>query len=136
MAEQKISPARIESLRPLSPHLQIYSPLLTMMMSIAHRITGAALYFGMPLLAWYLVALATGPGAFATVAAITGSLVGRLMLFLFSWALFHHLLGGIRHFLWDLGLWMDDPEREWLTWGTLIGGVLLTLLVWGFALFA
>ena len=101
-----------------------------MMMSIAHRITGAALYVGTLLLAWYLVALAAGPGPFATVAAVYGSLLGQLILVLFTWALFHHLLGGIRHFMWDSGVWMDYPQREWLAQGTLVGGLALTVLVW------
>ncbi len=130
MAEPKTSPIHIAAARPLSPHLQVYAPLLTMMMSIAHRITGAALYVGTLLLAWYLVALAAGPGPFATVAAVYGSIPGQLILFLFTWALFHHLLGGIRHFVWDTGFWMDHPQREWLAQGTLIGGLALTVLVW------
>src|SRR5581483_6252728 len=44
MAEAKAT--RLKT-RPLSPHLQIYKPMLTMMMSIVHRITGGALYFGL-----------------------------------------------------------------------------------------
>jgi succinate dehydrogenase / fumarate reductase cytochrome b subunit len=116
--------------RPLSPHLQIYRPMLTMMMSIAHRITGAALYVGTLLLAWYLLALASGPDAFETAAWFLDSIVGKLVLLGFTWALFNHLLGGIRHFLWDAGYGMDHPQREWLAQGTLIGGLVLTVLVW------
>ena len=130
MAETKADPIRLAGLRPLSPHLQIYSPLLTMMMSIMHRITGVALYAGTLLLAWYLIALAAGPGPFATLSAVYGSIVGQIVLFGFTWALFHHLLGGIRHFVWDMGIWMDHPEREWLTRMTLGGGLLLALIVW------
>lgn len=125
---------RVEAARPLSPHLQIYRRTMTMMMSIVHRITGAALYIGTLLLAWYLLALAAGPGEFATVSAVMGSLLGRLVLFLFTWALLHHLLGGVRHFLWDMGWGMDHPEREYLAYGTLIGSVVLTLFVWAVAL--
>lgn len=136
MAEQKLNPVHLQALRPLSPHLQIYRPMLTMMMSIVHRITGAALYAGTLLLAWYLIALASGPESFATASAVMGSLLGRLVLLLFTWALFHHLLGGVRHFLWDMGWGMDHPEREYLAMGTLVGGILLTLIVWGIALFA
>ena len=83
--------------------------------------------------AWFLIALASGPHAFATAAWFLDSIVGRLVLLGFTWALFHHLLGGIRHFLWDSGWGMTHPEREWLAQGTLIGGVLLTVLVWGAA---
>ena len=66
--------------RPISPHLQIYRPMLTMVMSIVHRITGAALYFGMLLLAWWLIAAATGPNAYANVEWFMGSLIGQLIL--------------------------------------------------------
>ena len=116
--------------RPLSPHLQVYRPMLTMMMSIAHRITGAALYAGTLLLAWYLIAAASGPRAFGIAAGLLGSWFGLLILFGFTWALFHHLLGGIRHFLWDAGHGMDHPQREYLAQATLAGGIGLTLLVW------
>lgn len=121
---------RLEDRRPLSPHLQIYRPMLTMMMSIVHRITGAALYVGTLLVAWYLIAAATSETAFARAYAVLGSVFGQLILFGFTWALFHHLLGGIRHALWDTGVGMEPKEREWLAQGTLVGGIVLTVLVW------
>ena len=130
MAETEIDSIRLTQARPLSPHLLVYTPMLTMMMSIAHRITGAALYVGTLLLAWFLIALAAGSGPFAAVAAVYRSWLGILVLIGFSWALFHHLLGGIRHFIWDLGYGMDHPEREYLAQGTLYGGIALTILVW------
>ncbi len=116
--------------RPLSPHLLVYRPMLTMMMSIAHRITGAALYVGTLLLAWYLIAAASDARAFATASGVMTSVLGQVILFGFTWALFHHLLGGIRHFLWDAGYGMDHPARETLAQATLIGGIVLTVLVW------
>jgi succinate dehydrogenase / fumarate reductase cytochrome b subunit len=116
--------------RPLSPHLQVYRFALTMAMSIAHRITGVGLYVGTILLAWWLVAAASDASSFATASAFMGSAFGRLILFGFTWALFHHMLGGVRHFIWDLGYGMDHPEREYLAQGTLAGGLILTLLVW------
>ena len=116
--------------RPLSPHLSIFRPLITMVMSIVHRITGAALYFGMILLAWWLLAAATGPKAFATADAVFGSWFGRLVLFGFTWALLHHWLGGIRHLIWDTGAGYSHAARNGLSWATLIGSVVLTLLVW------
>ncbi len=129
MAEAQSRSATVRQ-RPLSPHLQIYRPTLTMMMSIAHRITGVALYAGTLLLAWFLIAAATDVHAFATVAGVLNSWFGKLVLFGFTWALFHHLLGGIRHFVWDAGYGMDHPEREWLAQGTLAGGIVLTIIVW------
>ncbi|WP_400769153.1 succinate dehydrogenase, cytochrome b556 subunit [Methylosinus sporium] len=116
--------------RPLSPHLTIYKPVLTMAMSIAHRITGAALYVGALLLALYFLGLALGPSAFEAVSWIANSLVGRIFVLLFSWALFHHLLGGVRHAIWDRGLYLDRDGRELLAKATLGGGVALTALLW------
>ena len=116
--------------RPLSPHLQIYRPMLTMVMSIVHRITGAALYYGMLLIAWWLIAAASGPNAYATFEAFIGSLIGRLILFGYTWALIHHTLGGIRHLIWDTGRGLDIPELRWLARATIAGSIVLTLLVW------
>ena len=89
--------------RPLSPHLRIYRLTLTMLMSIVHRITGAALYVGTLLLAWWLLAAASGPNAYATFQAVTSSFIGRVVLLGYTWALVHHMLGGIRHLIWDSG---------------------------------
>jgi succinate dehydrogenase / fumarate reductase cytochrome b subunit len=130
MAEVNSRPATSESRRPLSPHLQIYRPMLTMMMSIVHRITGGALYVGTLLLAWWLIAASVDAKAFATANGVLSSPIGLLILFGFTWSLFHHLLGGLRHFVWDLGYGMDHPEREYLAQATLIGGLVLTVVVW------
>ncbi|WP_298818777.1 succinate dehydrogenase, cytochrome b556 subunit [uncultured Roseibium sp.] len=116
--------------RPLSPHLQIYKPILTMVMSILHRITGAALYFGTILLAWWLIAAAAGPAYFDFVNEIYGSILGRLILFGFTWALVHHMLGGLRHFVWDMGAGFGKDAREWLAKATIVGSVSLTLILW------
>jgi succinate dehydrogenase / fumarate reductase cytochrome b subunit len=116
--------------RPLSPHLQIYKPMLTMMMSIVHRITGGALYFGTLLLVWWLIAAAAGPNAYATLQWFMESLLGRLILFGYTWALIHHALGGIKHLIWDLGYGFGPAEREWLTAATLAGSVALTVVLW------
>ena len=116
--------------RPLSPHLQIYRPMLTMVMSIVHRITGAGLYFGTALLAWWLLAVASGPNAYANFEWFAGSIVGQLILFGFTWALLHHALGGIRHLIWDLIYGFEPAEREMLTVATLVGSIALTIVVW------
>ena len=124
------------SARPLSPHLTVFRPLITMVMSIVHRITGVALYFGMLFLAWWLIAAATGPGAFDTASAFFHSYLGRLILFGFTWALIHHMLGGIRHLIWDTGVGFEPRTASMFAWATLVGSVVLTLVVWiiGYAL--
>ena len=126
MAETRITPHD----RPVSPHLQIYRPMLTMMMSIVHRITGGALYFGTLLLVWWLIAAAAGPNAYAMLQWFMESLLGRLILFGYTWALIHHALGGIKHLVWDLGYGFGPAEREWLTAATLAGSVALTVVLW------
>jgi succinate dehydrogenase / fumarate reductase cytochrome b subunit len=116
--------------RPLSPHLSIYKPMLTMMMSIVHRVTGAALYFGTLLLVWWLLAAVSGPSAYARVQWFMGTFIGRLILFGYTWALIHHMLGGLRHFIWDTGHGFGPSEREWLAWANLVGSIVLTLVLW------
>jgi succinate dehydrogenase / fumarate reductase cytochrome b subunit len=116
--------------RPLSPHLQIYTPMLTMMMSIAHRITGGALYFGTLLLAWWLIAAASGPNAYADFEAFMGSLIGQIILFGYTWALLHHMLGGVRHLIWDTLYGFEPAEREMLALATLVGSIGLTVVLW------
>ena len=116
--------------RPLSPHLEIYRFTLTMAMSIVHRITGVGLYVGVLLMAWFLLALSGDATSFAAFSGFTRSIVGQLLLFGFTWALFHHMLGGVRHALWDSGIGLDHPMRERLAEMSLIGGIGLTILVW------
>jgi len=121
---------KLEAERPLSPHLQIYRPMLTMMMSIAHRITGASLAVGFALLTWWLVAISMGPEAYATVDGFFGSFFGSALLFLFTWALIHHMLGGIRHLIWDTGAALDKTSIEVAAWLTIISSTVLTILIW------
>ncbi len=120
--------------RPLSPHLQIYRWSWTMAMSVAHRITGSALYGGTVLLTIWLVALASGPEAYSWVGWFFGSPIGYLALFAYTWILMHHMLGGVRHLIWDFGHGMEPTERVWLARMTLIGSTLLTVLIWAVVL--
>lgn len=101
-----------------------------MVMSIMHRVTGVALYFGTILVAWWLIAAATGAEYFALVNGLLGSWFGLLILFGYTWALMHHLLGGLRHFVWDTGSLMDKETSTKLAYATLIGSVSLTVLLW------
>ncbi len=123
------------SKRPLSPHLQIYRPAISMVMSIFHRLTGTALYLGMLVLAWWLIAAASGPDYYAFTMNLIGSPIGYLILIGLSWAVFHHALGGLRHFLWDTGRGFEIPTVLRLSWVTLLGSVTLTALFW-IAMFA
>jgi succinate dehydrogenase / fumarate reductase, cytochrome b subunit len=119
--------------RPLSPHLQIFRLMFTMLMSIVHRITGMALYFGSILLVWWLTAAAMGPDYFNFVQDIFGSWPGLFVLIGLSWALLHHFLGGIRHLVWDTGHGLKLPTVELLARLTLAGSILLTIGLWALA---
>jgi succinate dehydrogenase / fumarate reductase, cytochrome b subunit len=116
--------------RPLSPHLQIYRLTLSMVMSGLHRITGLCLVAGMVLLTWWLLAAAAGQNAYGTFEGFASSWIGRLILLGFSWSLLHHLIGGLRYLVWDLGYGLEPAEREWLLRANIIGSILATILLW------
>lgn len=116
--------------RPLSPHLQVYKPQMTSVMSILHRMTGAALGVGTLLVIWWLVAAAVGEEAYNTVRAFTESWVGTVLLFGWSVALFYHLCNGIRHLIWDTGYLFELKNAFRAGWFVLFMTVVLTALVW------
>jgi succinate dehydrogenase / fumarate reductase cytochrome b subunit len=123
-----------QAARPLSPHLQIYRWSWTMAMSVAHRITGCALYGGTLLIALWLVAAASGASAFAQAQWIAGSWFGQLVLFGYSFVLLHHMLGGLRHFIWDMGKGYEPETRLALAKYSIFVSAGLTILVWAVAL--
>ena len=116
--------------RPLSPHLQIYRWQWTMALSILHRFTGVALAIGTLLLVWWIVALSIGPDAFNLVNGLIASWIGQLCLLGWTFALFYHLLNGLRHLAWDAG-WGFELDAARLS-GLAVAGaaVALTILVW------
>lgn len=120
--------------RPLSPHLSVYRLMINMVMSMVHRVTGAALYFGTLLLAAWLVAAAMGPAQYDQVNAIYGHPLGKLILFGYTWAILHHALGGLRHFLWDTTRGLEIWQVNLLSWLSVIGSITLTFVVWGIGL--
>ena len=116
--------------RPLSPHLQIYRPMLSMMMSILHRITGLGLAVGILGYVIWLTLAATSDLYFATVQGLLSSWLGLIVVFAMSWALIHHMLGGLRHFVWDTGHGFKLNHVELLVRANIIGSVVLTVLLW------
>ncbi len=93
--------------RPLSPHLQIYRPQLTSILSILHRLTGVGLALGAVLFAYWIAAAAYGAEAFARANAVFVSGFGRLVLFGMTFAFFYHFANGLRHLAWDAGFGFD-----------------------------
>ena len=116
--------------RPLSPHLQIYRPQLTSVLSILHRLTGVALALGTGLLVWWLAAAAAGPEAFAGANEFLGSIFGRLLLLGWSFALFYHLCNGIRHLFWDAGYGYEIATLNRSGWLALVAALALTVIAW------
>lgn len=116
--------------RPLSPHLEIYRPQITSLLSIVHRLTGVGLAAGTLLLVWWLAAAATSDAAFAIVQAVIGSVPGLLLLFIWSFALFFHLCNGARHLLWDVGLGFEKGEYRASGQAVVILSGALTLVAW------
>ena len=116
--------------RPLSPHLQIYRPQLTSVLSILHRATGVFLALGTLMLTYWLAAAAAAPETYEHAQAIIGSMLGQLLLFLWTWSLFYHLANGIRHLIWDAGYGFDIPSvyrsGKYVIWAP----VVLTFLCW------
>lgn len=117
--------------RPISPHIQVYRPQLTSVMSITHRISGSILLLLAALWVWWLVALVNGPDAYAQFAAFNGSLLGHIIQVVISWALFYHLLNGVRHLLWDAG-WLLNLKGAYSSgWAVIVLSVLATIVLWG-----
>ena len=117
--------------RPLSPHLQIYRPQISSVLSITHRITGVALAFGSILLVAWIAVLAMGSedryGAFA---GFLRGPIGTILLLGWSWALFYHLGNGIRHLFWDAGMGFELATMRRSGWAVIVASVALTALAW------
>ncbi len=120
--------------RPLSPHLQIYRPHILMVSSILIRITGNGMTLGIVLVLWWLLAAAAGPETYeAHMAWLTHFWLAKLVWFGLIWALWYHMLGGIRHLIWDEAIGLDLPTAEKLGWiiviGSAIGAVLTSIIL-------
>ena len=112
--------------RPLSPHLTIYRPQMTSISSIFVRITGNALLAATLLLIAWLLAASTSAAAFAWVQCVITSWFGDLVFLLSLWALWYHMLGGLRHLIWDSGRGLELKVAERMGWMMIIGSLLLT----------
>jgi succinate dehydrogenase / fumarate reductase cytochrome b subunit len=113
--------------RPLSPHLSIYKPQITSVLSITHRGTGVFLFLGILLLNWWLVTSVYSDTGFWSVFATP---VGYIFLGFWSFSLFYHLLNGIRHLFWDMGKGFELKCVTKPGIAVVVGSVLLTALSW------
>ncbi|MET0250836.1 MAG: succinate dehydrogenase, cytochrome b556 subunit [Novosphingobium sp.] len=121
--------------RPLSPHLTIWRWGPAMAVSIFHRVMGNAMAFaGLPLLLWWVGALAAGPDAYATFQQHLGAWYGLVVLVGLSWAFFQHLTSGLRHFVLDMGAGYELHTNATWSWLVFVIGAGLTALFWAFVL--
>lgn len=116
--------------RPLSPHLQIYKPQLTSVLSILHRITGFALALGTLLIVWHLVAAAIGPNSYRFVQLFESSRPGQFLLLGWTFSLVYHLLNGIRHLVWDTGRNLDLKKAYRSGYLVIFSSIVLTVMIW------
>jgi succinate dehydrogenase / fumarate reductase cytochrome b subunit len=117
-----------KSSRPLSPHLQVYKPQITSVLSIAHRFTGVVLCFGAILLTYWLMAATYGELVFADAQAIMGSWIGQLVLIGVVFSLWYHFCNGIRHLAWDAGWGFELPVLRASGLAVIAAAVVLTVL--------
>lgn len=119
-----------QRMRPLSPHIQIYRPQLTSVLSIVNRITGVVLsFYAVALVAW-LISAAAGPQVYSTVHGFIRSWFGEILLFGATYSLFLHLCGGIRHLLWDAVYGFELRTIYASGWTVLVMSAVLTLITW------
>lgn len=114
--------------RPLSPHLTIYRPQITSFTSILVRITGNAMIVAAFLIVWWFLAAATSEEYFAIANGVITSVLGDIVMLLSLWGMWYHLLGGVRHLIWDNAVGLDMPTATKLGWAVIIGSFVLTLL--------
>ena len=128
--QKKGALSEVKNQRPISPHLQIYNPQITSVLSILHRILGVALSFGAVLLVYWLVAAAFGSGTYLQAQAFFASWFGQLILLGMSFSLFYHFANGIRHLIWDAGIGFDMPILRATGILVIISSFVLTVITW------
>lgn len=114
--------------RPLSPHITIYRKQITSASSIMVRITGIACLIASVIVVGWLLAAGGSERAFATTDGLVRGFLGDLILFFGSWGLFYHMLGRLRHLIWDLGYGWDVPVSEKMGYGMFIGATVLAFI--------
>jgi succinate dehydrogenase / fumarate reductase cytochrome b subunit len=119
-----------DSRRPTSPHLTIYKPQITSVLSICHRISGLALYAGTAVLVWWLWVIAYAPDTYSGMQECLNSWVGRIALIGWTFAFYFHLSNGLRHLMWDAGWGFSLPQVTHSGWLSIIFTILLTAATW------
>lgn len=121
--------------RPMSPHLQVYRPQISSILSIMNRVTGIISTVGTLMLVWWLAAAASGPHAYGIVQSFLGSPIGLFVLFGWTAALLYHFFGGLRHLAWDMGFGYELRDMHASGWAIIIATVVFTVAIWVIGLF-
>ena len=119
-----------ERVRPLSPHLQIYRWQIGNSLSILHRLTGVALALGLIALGWWFIALSAGEQSYAAAMRVFAGPLGMLVMVAWTFAFLFHLLNGVRHLFWDVGVGFERTQRHAGGWFAVLGAAALTVCVW------
>lgn len=121
--------------RPLSPHLQVYRPQITSVLSIAHRISGFGLAVGVALATWWLWSIVLGSASYEIFYKFCKSMPGQLMLFMWLWALVFHFLNGIRHLFWDAGKGFSMKSVTISGWCVVTASMALSYFYWAIRIY-
>ena len=116
--------------RPLSPHLQVYRPQITSIVSILHRITGVTMAFGSIFFVYWIGAGAYGPEAFAAAKELMTSWLGMAFLFCWTFAIYFHLCNGVRHLFWDMGMGFEKEQYSGSGKAVFIVSIALSIFTW------
>jgi succinate dehydrogenase / fumarate reductase, cytochrome b subunit len=116
--------------RPLSPHLQIYKPQLTSVLSITHRGTGVFLTLGALFLSCWLLSIANGPESYTALQQYVLAWYGQVLLYAWVFSLYYHLCNGIRHLVWDMGLGLEIKTTYLSGYIVVAASIVLTIVTW------
>jgi succinate dehydrogenase / fumarate reductase cytochrome b subunit len=134
--KEKLSTAEIIRKRPLSPHLTIYRPQISSLLSITHRATGFYLYFGLIFFCWFLYFISYKSCCMHPfLEKMQTNIIFHFLIFTWSVAFFYHFSNGIRHLFWDIGLGLEIKSMNCSGWMVIISTILLTSLTWFLVIF-
>ncbi len=119
--------------RPLSPHLQVYRPQITSILSILHRMSGVLLVLGSVVPVYWLSSAAAGPDAYREAVTILNHWLVKLLLLGWTLAFYYHLANGVRHLCWDVGRGFELAALEQSGKAVVAAAIILTVLTWMFA---
>ena len=116
--------------KPLSPHLTIYKPQITSVMSISHRLSGVFQSVGTVIVFIFFISIFAGEKYYDLTTFFFNSYLGRLFIFFYIFSLCYHMCNGIRHLVWDLGYGFEIKNVYYSGYVTIASAVILNTLVW------